>query len=487
MRLLYIDIDSLRADHLGCYGYHRPTSPVIDGVAAEGVRLGRYFASDTPCLPSRAALFSGRPGIENGIVTHENIPAGSTLRYGSRERFGGAPLLTHALAAAGMHTVSFSSFADRHYAGWFHLGFREFRLPSLRGGNEDAPEVNAQVLPWLRANAKKDDWFLHLNYWDAHTLYTEPPQYAALMAEDPAPGWPDAATISAQQRAVGLRTPRTLWGEGRHEGQGRSRVPTMPDRIAGRADFEMLISGYDGAIRYLDTCLAEVFAELDAQGVLADTAIIISADHGEAFGELEQYMEHGAAIPAVHRVPLIVRWPGLTDGAAGESRDDLTSSLDFAPTLMDALGYRIPAGWEGRSLVALLKGDPSFRARRQLFLGHGLHTRQRSVYDGDFLFVRSYHPGTYTYPPRMLFDVRQDPYLTHDLAGSLRERASEMECALHRWEARYHADPLPAVQHVIPPGNEAAAAYLARLKREGRAADAELLQSRWRQLRSEPG
>lgn len=133
MRLLYIDIDSLRPDYLGYYGYARPTSPVIDSVAAQGVRLTESFASDTPCVPSRAALFSGRSAIENGVVTHENIPAGSTLRYGPRERFGGAPLFMHALAGAGLHTVSFSSFADRHYAGWFSFGVREFRLPSLKG------------------------------------------------------------------------------------------------------------------------------------------------------------------------------------------------------------------------------------------------------------------------------------------------------------------------------------------------------------------
>ena len=68
MRILYVDVDSLRPDHLGCYGYHRPTSPVIDGIAREGVRFTNYFASDSPCVPSRAALFSGRPGIRNGIV-----------------------------------------------------------------------------------------------------------------------------------------------------------------------------------------------------------------------------------------------------------------------------------------------------------------------------------------------------------------------------------------------------------------------------------
>ena len=68
MRILYVDIDTLRPDHLGCYGYHRPTSPNIDAVAAQGVRFEKCYASDTPCLPSRAALFTGRFGTHTGIV-----------------------------------------------------------------------------------------------------------------------------------------------------------------------------------------------------------------------------------------------------------------------------------------------------------------------------------------------------------------------------------------------------------------------------------
>mgnify|MGYP002630059017 CR=1 FL=1 len=70
MRILYFDIDSLRADHLGCYGYHRATSPCIDRMAADGVQFNGCHVSDAPCLPSRTALFSGRFGIHNGVVNH---------------------------------------------------------------------------------------------------------------------------------------------------------------------------------------------------------------------------------------------------------------------------------------------------------------------------------------------------------------------------------------------------------------------------------
>src|SRR5262245_31713572 len=70
MRLLYVDIDSLRADHLGCYGYHRNTSPNIDGIATQGVRLDNLYVSDVPCLPSRTALWSGQTGFHTGVVNH---------------------------------------------------------------------------------------------------------------------------------------------------------------------------------------------------------------------------------------------------------------------------------------------------------------------------------------------------------------------------------------------------------------------------------
>src|SRR5687767_4730820 len=75
MRILYIDIDSLRADHIGCYGYHRETTPNIDAMGREGVRFDRCYASDVPCLPSRTALITGRFGIHNGVVTHGGTAA----------------------------------------------------------------------------------------------------------------------------------------------------------------------------------------------------------------------------------------------------------------------------------------------------------------------------------------------------------------------------------------------------------------------------
>src|SRR5512133_1822846 len=127
MRILYIDIDTLRPDHLGCYGYRRQTSPNIDAIARDAVRFEQCYVSDATCLPSRASIMTGQFGIRNGIVGHGGTAADLRLIGRRREfhyedeRIGFIP----AMAQQGIYPVSFSSFAPRHSAWWFNAGFRE--------------------------------------------------------------------------------------------------------------------------------------------------------------------------------------------------------------------------------------------------------------------------------------------------------------------------------------------------------------------------
>ena len=110
MRILFLDLDTLRPDHLGCYGYHRNTSPNLDSIAEDGIRFDNYYCSDAPCLPSRSALVTGQFGIHNGSVNHGGTTA--ELRYEGRDRdfkdqlcFGG---LWGTFRKQGLRTVSIS-------------------------------------------------------------------------------------------------------------------------------------------------------------------------------------------------------------------------------------------------------------------------------------------------------------------------------------------------------------------------------------------
>jgi hypothetical protein len=147
LRIVYFDIDSLRPDHLGCYGYGRPTSPAIDEIAAQGMRFDRYYCADSPCMPSRHGWISGRFGINNGVVTHGG-PA-SKLQI-LEQRYGGPDernqLVQRKLRQHGYDTVCFSNFPTRHCATWFGLGWSEFHSPNLKTGSETADEVNEAVL-----------------------------------------------------------------------------------------------------------------------------------------------------------------------------------------------------------------------------------------------------------------------------------------------------------------------------------------------------
>lgn len=478
MRVLYIDIDSLRPDHLGCYGYHRPLSPTMDEIASQGARFSRCYASDTPCVPSRAACFSGRTGIQNGVVSHEHIPSASQLRYGNAQRGGDAPVWMHHLAKNGVHTASFSSFANRHLMGWFHFGFREFHLDSLKNGDEDAGEVNAVFLPWLEQNAKNDDWFVHLNFWDPHTYYTEPKQWFDFAAQFPAPAWPDDAAIAAQQKQTGVRSASHIWTSA--EEPVRQRWPHMPAQLKNRADFEHLINGYDGAIAFLDSQLQLVFDALKQQGVWEETAIIISADHGEAFGELGQYMEHGSASPTVHHIPLLIKWPGITQ--AGTVCDDLVLNIDLSATVSDALGFDAPTGWNGRSLLPALRGETMKNPRERMVLSHGLHTRQRTVFDGRYAFIRTYEPSYYEYQPKMLFDLQNDPHQTEDISLQDPEITTEMDFYLLDWEREQVAftglsDPMREITEIPVNVLGGVARHLEKLRSQGREADAARLEA----------
>jgi choline-sulfatase len=175
MRILLLDLDSTRPDHLGCYGYHRNTSPNIDRIAQEGMRFTNYYTSDAPCFPSRTALMTGRFGIHNGVVGHGGTAA--DVRHEGPTRLFKDLLAKESLPAflrtVGLRTALVSPFGERHSAWTFYAGFNEIHNTG-KSGMESAEEVTPTVLEWVNNNAAKDDWFLYVNYWDPHTPYRAP-------------------------------------------------------------------------------------------------------------------------------------------------------------------------------------------------------------------------------------------------------------------------------------------------------------------------
>jgi arylsulfatase A-like enzyme len=430
MRILYVDCDSLRPDHLGCYGYHRDTSPNIDRIADRGRRFTNYYASDVPCLPSRTALFSSRFGIHTGVVNHggtnaEMRPRGSRRAFNTQtDGFRSWPAV---LRGADYQTAFVSQFPQRH--GAYHTldGFDEWIHPG-GDGYANADVVASHADQWLDEHATDEDWYLHVNFWDPHTPYETPAEFGNPFADEPAPEWPDEETIQEQYESYGPHSAHEPhhWGHTvRHE---RSNLDRMPAEIDSREDFKEWVDGYDTGTRYMDEYIGGLLSILESAGVLDETLIILTADHGESLGEQNVYGDHQVADDKTCRVPLVVSGPGVEPGVD----DGLHYNVDLPPTLAEFAGIERPPRWDGQSFVESLR-DGRDDSREMLVLSQGAWACQRGVRFDDWLLIRTYHDGLKDFDPVELYDLGSDPHETTNLAREHPEIAREGIARLESW------------------------------------------------------
>jgi choline-sulfatase len=319
-----------------------------------------------------------------------------------------------------------SPFGQRHGAHWFYAGFNEIHNTG-KFGMESAEEVRPVIDKWMTDNAAKDNWYLHINFWDPHTPYRVPLEYGEPFANDPLPKWlDDDATIKKHVKAPG---PHSAMDIAMFDDRENPKYPRHPGKITDRKSMRRMIDGYDTAIRYTDDHVGRIVQQLKDAGVYEETAIIISADHGENQGELGIYGEHGTADAITCRIPMIVKWPGAK---AGTVDDGLHYNIDFGPTLMDLLGGKPSGLWDGQSYSKTLTEGRS-QAREELILSQCVHVCQRSVRFGPWLYMRTYQDGFHLFPRDMLFNLEQDPHEQHNLADRHPEVCREAAWRLMNW------------------------------------------------------
>lgn len=486
MRILYIDIDTLRADHLGCYGYGRETSPNIDSLASEGVRLDRCYASDTPCLPSRSALISGRFGIHNGAVNHGGTAADPFLEGEPRgfQSTLATTSWTRCMRKVRIPSTTISSFAERHSAHHWYAGFNEAINIGMMG-MERADQVTPLALDWLSRNGTRDDWFLHVHMWDPHTPYRTPRDYGDPFADEPLPPW---LTEEVRQHHWTLPGPHSAQETIGYTFQKSwaDRYERQPLEISSMAAVRAMFDGYDTGVRYADDHVGQILNSLADLGVLDETAIVVSGDHGETLGELGIYCDHQTADEYTARLPMVIRWPGVEGGRVDNGWH---YQIDVAATVLDLAGAEVPEIWDGQSFADSLRSGED-GGREHLVVSQAAWTAQRSVRfatpdGGDYICIRTYHDAYHGFPEVMLFDLSVDPHEQDNLAEKQPEVVGLALAKLDAWHADAMRWPGQAVDPLWTAVKEAPfhakgrlPEYLDRLRATGREAWADRLEAR---------
>ncbi|MDX1999309.1 MAG: sulfatase [Thermoanaerobaculia bacterium] len=321
--VVLISVDTLRADHLGAYGYGPPTSPRFDALAREGVLFETAVAAAPSTLPSHASIFTSLSPHRHGASFAARRPLADSVLT-----------LAEVLKASGYRTGAFHDGGQIVPELGLGQGFEVYRTI----GQDRLSPVAAAGLAWLDGLQRQEPFFLFLHTYETHLPYT--PAAADLRVFQP-----DGYT-GFLGTGVGHKEMRTV------NNQGISLSP---------ADQRHVVASYDAEIRAMDRALGELLDALRARGRLANTLVVVTSDHGEELGEHGSWAWHSHTLyEELLRVPLVVRLPaGTAERAEGVRLSELARGIDLAPTVLDVVGVPIPSSFEGRSLLPVIRREPS--------------------------------------------------------------------------------------------------------------------------------
>lgn len=386
--VLLISLDTLRADKLGCYGGRAGITPEIDRLAAEGVRFARAESASNWTLPAHYSLMTGLTPAAHGInpstdKTRGYVNPGErvTVRGSGREL-----MLAEALAQAGYRTAAITENAWVLGRFGFDQGFRYYRNANVFG----LPATRDAVVADIKQFATRGPWMLFLHTYTTHQPYHAPKEFRLRYANPAHIGfaWPTARVPVADYR--------------------RLHHPVFPAAPSDAMAFKDL---YDGQVAYVDTLVAAVMEALREKGVLDNTIVVVTSDHGEELFERGGF-DHGDTMyeEATH-VPLIVRAPGRVP--AGQVVAATISLTDVAATILDLTGIATSHG-AGHSLKPLWTGPAAQRVAFAESIGRESDALA-ACWDGTMKYIRR---ETSHGRLEWLFDLLSDPGEQRNLVSS---------------------------------------------------------------------
>ncbi len=374
LNIVLFTIDTLRADHLECYGYDRVKTPNLNRLAAEGVRFADFISQAPLTLPSHCSIFTGTYPLFHGVRDNGGFYLDSK-HVTLAERLKEKGYQTGAFVGAFVLDSRWG--LDQGFDYYFdNFDLTKYKRISLDAVQRRGDEVIGEARRWIEANVGQK-FFAWIHLYDPHTPYDPPEPFKT--------------------------------------------------QYAGR-----MFGLYDGEIAYVDQLIGEFIEFMKARGLLEKTLVIITADHGESLGEHRE-SAHGFFIyDAVLRIPLIIRFPQKS-GIEGVVVSAQAQSIDLMPTILELAGASFPSSVQGKSLLPLLAGKKS---RGRLAYSETFYPRYhygwselRSLRKGNLKLIAAPRPE--------LYDLTLDPRETVNLYTKEKSLARKMSRELESLVKKY--------------------------------------------------
>jgi arylsulfatase A-like enzyme len=383
--LVIFAIDSLRADHMSCYGYHFLTTPHLDSVARRGVLFQNNFSASIPTTPAYTAMLTGLDVFSSDVVSlrHEN-PLFDDIRT-----------LPELLSPHG-----YVSACIGHGKGLWR-GFETYENYRAWMSWEDRPgdkahALNEVAIPRLNALAQSGQPFcLFIRHMDPHAPYLPPEPYD-----------------------------RMFYAGDECDPSNQSMVPVFDFKPfadflrswmpPGITDKDYVIAQYDGAVAYMDACIRRILTRLDELRLTDNTYIIVNSDHGETLYDHDIYFDHHGLYDVTLHVPLLIAGPGIPAGrrVAGYTRHE-----DFVPTILELLGIPSDIRFDGRSVLPLLRNERASNST-ELYITECTWMRKQGWRTPHWKFFEALEPDFHGKPPVELYNLVDDPDENHNLADA---------------------------------------------------------------------
>ncbi|MEZ4269933.1 MAG: sulfatase [Myxococcota bacterium] len=385
--VILVVVDALRPDRISPYGFSRDTTPNLERLADEGLVLTNYFVNGNWTRPTTASLLTGLPPPVHGVEREGDKLAAEFAT------------LAEVLSGVGVPTGAVVGNGNAGSAFGLSRGF-DFYADTVKHwkGLPSAEQVTELAVPFVRQH-QKEPFFLMLFFVDPHDPYHAPGEFENMYVED----------LSVPL----IRTPH--WELGNYS----------------VAEVERMKATYDGAVRYTDTVLGRFFEQLRQLGIYDKATIIVTSDHGEAFGEHGVFLHSHHFYDEIVRAPLIIKAPKMS--VRGAYNHYLFQTIDLLPTLVSYYGVPVNSKLPGVDILAHLKkpmrNDPQ-RAVISSFYNFGINRRMIRTYrekiiyeepadEKEFLATvgkRSLLPSVSFDGERIrMFNVAKDPFEHEDV------------------------------------------------------------------------